>query len=95
MPKHIKIYLMVFAALIVGTLVTVAAANVRLGIAVGIGVALAIAAIKGTLVAGYFMHLFGERRLIYWLVALTAFLFLALMALIVLSQHGQQGHHVP
>jgi cytochrome c oxidase subunit 4 len=95
MIAHVKIYLIVFAALIVGTAVTVAVANVKIGVAAGIAAAMAVAAIKGSLVAGFFMHLFRERKLVYWLVALTAFLLAAMIGLIMLTQHGQQGHHVP
>jgi len=38
----------------------------------GIIVALIIATVKGSLVAGYFMHLFSEKKLIYMVLALTA-----------------------
>ena len=41
-------------------------------------VALAIASVKGFLVAGYFMHLLSEKKLIYAVLLLTLF-FLALL----------------
>ena len=35
---------------------------------------------KGTLVACYFMHLLSERKLIYVVLAITAFMFVVLLA---------------
>ena len=45
----------------------------------GILVALAVASVKAGLVAGYFMHLISEKQIIYWLLILTAVLFVFLM----------------
>ena len=91
--KQVKIYKLVFAALAVGTVVTVLAANVHLGIIIGIIVALIIALVKGSLVAGYFMHLFSERKLIYGILALTAVFAIAMVVLIALTYGDQQGSH--
>ena len=43
--------------------------------------ALVIAGVKGFLVAGYFMHLVTEKKLIYTVLAFTAFFFAGLMGL--------------
>ena len=40
---------------------------------------------KGSLVAGWFMHLVSERRLIYWVLALTAAFFVPLLLVPVLT----------
>ena len=40
-----------------------------------------IATIKGSLVAGYFMHLISERKLVYAVLILTLIFFLALIFL--------------
>ena len=42
-------------------------------------VALVIATVKASLVAMFFMHLKGERPMVTWPLALTAFLFVGLM----------------
>jgi len=42
-------------------------------------VALFIATIKGSLVALFFMHLNHERKMIYWVLMLTAVFFVVLM----------------
>ena len=59
----------------------------------GITVAVIIATVKGSLVAGYFMHLFAERRLIYGVLALTAVFIIAMVGLLLFSYGDQQGHH--
>jgi len=79
---HVKRYLFVFYALIFGTIITVLASYIPFGHhALNIGVALVIACAKGFLVAGYFMHLVSERKMIYGVLAFTAFFFIGLMAL--------------
>jgi cytochrome c oxidase subunit IV len=90
--KQKTIYKAVGAALMAGTIVTVLAASVHLGIVVGIAVALIIATVKGSLVAGYFMHLFSEKKLIYGVLALTAVFVIALLGLILSAYRDQQGH---
>ena len=77
---HIRNYVKVFVALAVLTLVTVAVSYLHIdSVATTVLIALAIASVKGTLVAGVFMHLFAETRIIYWVLILTAVFFVALM----------------
>src|SRR5882724_10518747 len=83
---HLRRYLFVFYALLFGTLVTVGASYIPFGHrAVNIGVALVIAGGKAFLVAGYFMHLISERKMIYGIMVFTAFFFAGLMFLTVWS----------
>lgn len=77
--KETRTYIMVFAALLVLTVVTVAAWRLHLPPQVTVLVALFIAAVKGSLVAGWFMHLLSERRLIYYLLLLTVVFFIFIM----------------
>jgi cytochrome c oxidase subunit 4 len=79
--KHVRIYVTVFVALMVLTIVTVAVSRVHLAVPVAVTVALIVATIKGSLVACYFMHLISEKKLIYAVLALTGFFFIALLAL--------------
>lgn len=82
--QHVRRYLYVFYALIFGTLITVGASYIPFGNhAINIAVALVIACGKASLVAGFFMHLISERKLIYGLLAFTACFFLGLMFLTV------------
>ncbi len=79
--KHLRIYVGVFLALLVGTLVTVAVSYIHFGHAGNITVALVIAGLKAGLVAAFFMHLVSEKKSIYTLLVCTGFFFLGLMAL--------------
>ena len=83
--SHIKIYITVFAALAVLTIVTVAASFLDLSTGEAVFLALAIASIKGSLVASYFMHLISERALITWILMLTAGFFFVLMFIPMIS----------
>ena len=84
--KHVKVYTFVFIALLVCTVLTVAVSYFHLPIAGAVAVALLVALFKGTLVAGYFMHLFQEKPLILWTLLLTAFFFLVLLLIPVLGR---------
>ena len=79
--KHVRVYITVFVALMVLTIVTVAISRFHLPVPIAVSVALIVAIVKGSLVACYFMHLVSEKKLIYAVLALTAFFFVVLMAL--------------
>ena len=79
---HNKIYFVIGAALLVGTIVTVLARYWEFNsVALTVAVALLIASIKAFLVAGYFMHLLSEKKLVYGVLVLSAIFFVALMGL--------------
>jgi cytochrome c oxidase subunit IV len=77
--SHVKTYLMVFGALMVLTIVTVGVSYLHLETHEAIMIAVAVATVKASLVALFFMHLKSERKLIYYALALTAVFFLFLM----------------
>ena len=79
--KHVRVYIAVFATLMALTIVTVAVSRYHLPVPIAVTVALLVATIKGSLVACYFMHLISEKKVIYAVLALTAFFFAALLAL--------------
>ncbi len=83
--KHVKVYVTVFVALMVLTLITVAVSYLDLSTPMAVTVALLIATVKGSLVGCYFMHLISEKKLIYAVLILTAAFFVALLALPVLT----------
>jgi len=79
---HVRKYLMVFGALLVGTVITVVMYYVYLpSVAATVAVALFIASIKAALVACYFMHLIDEKKMIYTLLLATVCFFISLMGL--------------
>ncbi len=79
--RHVRVYIIVFVALMALTIVTVAVSYLDLPPAMAIAVALIVATVKGSLVACYFMHLISERRLIYVVLVITVVKFAALIAL--------------
>ena len=79
--KHTKAYVLVFVALAILTVLTVAASKLDLGTGLGIALAMAIASVKASLVACYFMHLVSERGLILWVLILSAVFLAALLLL--------------
>ncbi len=75
--KHVRVYIMVFIALACLTAITVGVSYIHFGSHwMNILVALVIAGIKGSLVAAYFMHLISEKKVIFWVLALTGAFFL-------------------
>ncbi|MDR1989128.1 MAG: cytochrome C oxidase subunit IV family protein [Acidobacteriaceae bacterium] len=62
----VRRYLLVFAALLVLTIVTVAISALDLGRHAAIAIAIGIATVKASLVAMVFMHLSHERRWLLW-----------------------------
>ena len=86
--KHVRIYITVFAALMVLTVVTVAVSRFHLPVPIAVTVALLVAIVKGSLVACYFMHLISEKKVIYAVLALTAAFFVVLLALPVITHNN-------
>lgn len=86
--KHVRQYLVVFAALLVLTIVTVLASRIDIGVGAGIVLALIIASVKGTLVAGVFMHLFSDKRKIVYVVLIYTGIFLLVLFLLTALSYG-------
>ena len=85
--RHVRVYISVFVALMVLTVVTVTVSRFHLPVPVAVTAALIIATIKGSLVACYFMHLISEKKLIYAVLAVTTVFFFVLLALPSLTVH--------
>jgi cytochrome c oxidase subunit 4 len=91
--RHVRVYITVFVALMVLTIVTVAIARIHLPVPMAVTLALIVATIKGSLVACYFMHLISEKRLIIAVLVLTIAFFVPLIALPVLTHAN--GYWIP
>jgi cytochrome c oxidase subunit IV len=89
--RHVKVYVVVFVALMALTLITVAVSYLHLPTKTAIALALFIAAIKGSLVACYFMHLISEKKLIYVVLVITVIKFVALLALPIFTHSDSYG----
>jgi cytochrome c oxidase subunit 4 len=86
-PK--SMYYMVFGALILGTILTVAAAKVDMGALNNI-VMLAIACTKASLVILFFMHVRWSSRLT-WVVAMAGFFWLLILFGVGMSDYMSRG----
>jgi len=83
---QVRGYMVVFGALLVLTLATVGVSYLRLPETPAVLIGISIALTKAALVAMYFMHLKGEKPMVYWPLGLTAFLFVGLIAGLLLSE---------
>jgi cytochrome c oxidase subunit 4 len=98
--KAKKTYLLVFGALLVGTVLTVLVATVPALDVGGHGfdiydaiLGLIIATTKASLVAVIFMHLNHEKKLIYWVFFGAIFFFFAMGALFALAESSPIFDH--
>jgi cytochrome c oxidase subunit 4 len=89
--KSVRSYIMVFAALLVFTFITVAASSFHFAVPLAITVALIIAFMKGSMVAGVFMHLSNEKRAIYGALLLTVVFFAVLLFIPLLTYMDRIG----
>jgi cytochrome c oxidase subunit 4 len=93
-----RVYLLVFAALLGLTWLTVQVAAIDLGqpellglrVPLNVFVALAIAVTKGTLVVLFFMHVRWAPRLV-WLVLGSSFVWLGILIVITISDYWSRG----
>lgn len=75
-------YWWVFGWLLVFTGITVGVCyGLDLPVHYAVLVAMIVALIKGSLVAGFFMHLISEKKLIYGILIVTVLFFIVLMSL--------------
>ena len=90
-------YWKIFAILLVCTVFTVLAAKTNFdiegSIAGGIFVGLAIASLKGYLVAFNFMHLNDEKKIIYWILLLTVIFLIVLLFIPVMWETTLVGNY--
>ncbi|MEX0821125.1 MAG: cytochrome C oxidase subunit IV family protein [Rhodothermales bacterium] len=89
--KHVRVYISVFAALAILTVVTVGVGYLHLPILPALIAALVIASIKAGLVAAYFMHLVSEERVIRLLVWMSLGLLVFMFTILSVYYYDQVG----
>jgi caa(3)-type oxidase subunit IV len=105
---NVALYVKVFAALMVLTMITVIISKFHLPRPQAIGLGLFVAVIKASLVGALFMHLWGENKLIHqalWItVSAAAILILPMLDIVMIAhrvtapadvaaQHPNEGGH--
>ena len=88
--QHIRKYVLVFVALGILTFVTVAISYLDVSVGTAIVLAMIVASVKAGLVAGSFMHVASEERVIHWLLGVSAafLFFLFLLPLVTELSNG-------
>ena len=86
---HVKIYINVFIALAILTVVTVAVSFLDVSFIEAFFIAITVATIKGSLVLSFFMHLLEEKPAVIWILATTMVAFLILMFIPLISLTDQ------
>ena len=93
--RQVRKYLLVFAALIFFTFVTVGASYLHIqSTAASVAVALVVAGVEALMVGGIMMHLFTEEKIVYAVLVLTFVFFVALMYLIVWGNQPDTRLHI-
>ena len=86
----LKMYFGIWAALLLGTLVTYKAAFIELG-RYNAAVALIIATIKALLVALFFMHIKGAHEKLLKLVVVSTVFFLFILLILSMADYGTRA----
>lgn len=97
MSEHIvspKIYVIIAAALMIGTALTVVAGKMDFPGHLNVIIALTIACVKATLVVLYFMHVRYSSKLV-WLIFASAVFWLAILFALTFADYWTRSWLVP
>ncbi len=89
--KEVRVYITVFVSLLVLSIATVLVSKLDVSMTVAVIIGMAIASLKGTLVACYFMHLISEKKAIYAVLIITVLFFAVLMALPLMDYQSNEA----
>ena len=92
--KSVRTYMMIGAALLVFTVITVGANYLHLPVPAAITLALIIASMKASMVAAVFMHLNHEKQWIYGSLILTVAFFIVLIFVPLFTTMDTFGTHL-
>ena len=93
MSEHIvsvKVYIVIFLALMAGTVITVLAGKQDFPEPLNVVIALTIAVVKATLVILYFMHVRYSARLI-WVILASALFWMGILFALTFSDYWSRG----
>lgn len=87
LSNDLKKYKSVYVTLLIMTGVTVGVSYLNVGVKMAVLIALVVATFKASLVAGFFMHLAHEKKLIYNILLLTMFFLVSMFVLMIIAQY--------
>ena len=80
--RHVRQHVIIAVGIAIGTLMTLWASQTHFGsFGVNVAVTLAIAAVQAFFVAGFFMHLLSEKKVIYSFLIFTAIFFVVMIVI--------------
>jgi len=84
--RHVRQHLIIAVGLALGTLFTLWTSQTNFGShSLNIAITLCVAAAQAFMVAGFFMHLLSEKKMIYCFLVFTAVFFVVMMAITVFA----------
>lgn len=96
-PAHhqapLTAYFVVFGALLILTVITVAVSRVDLGAGMNTLVAMAVAVVKATVVILWFMHVIHSPRMT-WIVVIGSFLWLGVLFVLTFSDYVTRAWNI-
>jgi heme/copper-type cytochrome/quinol oxidase subunit 4 len=80
--RHVRQHIIIAVALAIGSLTTIWTSQTHFGnFAVNVAMTLLVAGVQGFMVAGYYMHLLSEKKMIYSFLIFTAFFFVVMIGI--------------
>lgn len=81
--RHVRQHILIAVALALGTITTIWTSQTHFlnSFALNVSLTLLIAAIQGFMVAGFYMHLLSEKKMIYCFLVFTAVFFVVMIGI--------------
>jgi len=80
--RHVQQHIIIAIAVAVGTLTTLWTSQTNFGsFSLNVAITLGIAAVQAFMVAGFFMHLLSEKKMIYCFLVFTAVFFVVMIGI--------------
>lgn len=78
--RHVRQHVIIAIGIALGTIMTLWTSQTNFGsFGLNVGITLFIAAVQAFMVAGFFMHLLSEKKMIYCFLVFTAVFFVVMM----------------
>ena len=86
--KQLRLYKLIYAALVVLSVTNVVASYMPKPVSIGIFIVLILAGCQASLAASFFMHLLHEKPIVLVVLVFTVFFLVSMMGLIVFNHHN-------
>jgi heme/copper-type cytochrome/quinol oxidase subunit 4 len=94
--KHVQQHLIIAVGLALGSLMTLWTSQTNFGsFGLNVAITLAVAAVQAFFVAGFYMHLLSERKMIYCFLVFTAVFFVVMIGVTFWARMPANVVHIP